>query len=320
MAIDDSDVADVSTWVSGVKQINLTLLLWLCVSNHALADWQDWWRTPEQQARAAYDKGDNDELMRLAPDATWQGVAEHEDANYESAAKTFDEVVTRQDLAGNTGEATRALYNRAVSEVRLGEYEKAVESFDQVLERNPEFADAQYNREIASQLAQQQEQQQQQSSSQPQAGDESDDDNDSESQDPSEQQDSSSDEEQSQSGEQQPGDSQASERSEQAESGAEQGDSDASDTESEAEQLRDQQAAQEALDAEAQQSRDDDGQSDQDDSLSAAQREEPLSESEQATEQWLRRIPDDPAGLLRRKLEQSHRIEYPEVRNAQEPW
>ena len=53
---------------------------------------------------------------------------------------------------------------------------------------------------------------------------------------------------------------------------------------------------------------------------SAGQREEPLTESEQATEQWLRRIPDDPAGLLRRKLEQSHRIEYPEVRNAQEPW
>jgi Ca-activated chloride channel family protein len=46
----------------------------------------------------------------------------------------------------------------------------------------------------------------------------------------------------------------------------------------------------------------------------------PLTESEQATEQLLRRIPDDPAGLLRRKLEQSHRSEYPEVRDADEPW
>ena len=318
MAIDDWDVADVSTWVSDVKQFNLTLLLWLCVSSQVSADWQDWWRTPEQQARAAFDKGDNEQLIRLAPDAAWQGVAEHESADYESAAKTFDEEVTRQDLAGNTGEATRALYNRAVSEVRLGEYEKAVESFDQVLERNPEFADAQFNREIASQLVQQQ---QQQSPSQPQAGDESDDDSDSESQDPSEQQPSASDDEQSQSGEQQQSDSQASERSEQAESGAEQDEnSDASAAEAEAAQLRDQQAARDALDAEAQQGGDDDEQSDQDGPVSAAQREEPLTESEQATEQWLRRIPDDPAGLLRRKLEQSHRIEYPEVRNAQEPW
>ena len=320
MAIDDSDVNDVSTWVSGVKQSTFTLLLMFCVSGQVVADWQDWWRTPEQQARAAFDKGDNEQLIRLAPDAAWQGVAEHESADYESAAKTFDGVVTQQDLAGNTGEATRALYNRAVSEVRSGEYEKAVESFDQVLERNPEFADAQYNREIASQLVQQQEQQQQ-SPSQPQEGDESGDQSD----DDSESQASSSDDEQSQSGEQQQSDSEASENSEQAESGAEQGaeqsdDSDVSEAESEAQQLRDQQAARDALDAEARQGGDDDEESDQEGPLSAVQREEPLSESEQATEQWLRRIPDDPAGLLRRKLEQSHRIEYPEVRNAQEPW
>ena len=310
-----------------MKQFNLILVLWLCVSNQVSADWQDWWRTPEQQARAAFDEGDNEQLIRLAPDAAWQGVAEHESADYESAAETFDKVVTQQDLAGNTQEATRALYNRAVSEVRLGEYQKAVESFDQVLERNPEFADAQFNREIARQLVQQQEQQQ--SPSQPQAGDESDDDNDSESQDSSEQQNSSSDDEQSQSGEQQQSDSQASEGSEQAESGGEQGgeqgdDSETSEAQSEAEQSRDQQAARDALDAEAQQGADDENQSDQDGFPNAAQnaeqREEPLTESEQATEQWLRRIPDDPAGLLRRKLEQSHRIEYPEVRNAQEPW
>ena len=30
---------------------------------------------------------------------------------------------------------------------------------------------------------------------------------------------------------------------------------------------------------------------------------EPNSEQEQATEQWLRQIPDDPGGLLRRKFE-----------------
>ena len=48
--------------------------------------------------------------------------------------------------------------------------------------------------------------------------------------------------------------------------------------------------------------------------------EEPLSEREQATEQWLRRIPDDPAGLLRRKLEQNHLTDYPEVRSSDRRW
>jgi len=38
-----------------------------------------------------------------------------------------------------------------------------------------------------------------------------------------------------------------------------------------------------------------------------------MTEREQATEQWLRQIPDDPDGLLRRKLLQNHRSEYPNV-------
>jgi len=48
--------------------------------------------------------------------------------------------------------------------------------------------------------------------------------------------------------------------------------------------------------------------------------EEPLSEQQQAIEQWLRQIPDDPAGLLRNKLEQSHRLEYPGVQSSDERW
>jgi len=51
-----------------------------------------------------------------------------------------------------------------------------------------------------------------------------------------------------------------------------------------------------------------------------AGREEPLTESQQATEQWLRQIPDDPSGLLRRKLQQSHRNDYPSVQDLREPW
>ena len=39
----------------------------------------------------------------------------------------------------------------------------------------------------------------------------------------------------------------------------------------------------------------------------------PLGEREQAVEQWLRRIPDDPAGLMRGKLLQSHRRDWPDV-------
>ncbi|MFT5132900.1 MAG: Ca-activated chloride channel family protein, partial [Gammaproteobacteria bacterium] len=40
---------------------------------------------------------------------------------------------------------------------------------------------------------------------------------------------------------------------------------------------------------------------------------EEIDEEQQATEQWLRRIPDDPAGLLRRKF----RYQYQQRKNQQ---
>ena len=42
-------------------------------------------------------------------------------------------------------------------------------------------------------------------------------------------------------------------------------------------------------------------------------------ENEQAMEQWLRRIPDDPGGLLRRKFFYQYR-QLPNQAEAKEPW
>ena len=47
---------------------------------------------------------------------------------------------------------------------------------------------------------------------------------------------------------------------------------------------------------------------------------QPLGEREQASEELLRRIADDPAGLLRQKIFLNHRIEYPEVEDAVRDW
>ena len=47
---------------------------------------------------------------------------------------------------------------------------------------------------------------------------------------------------------------------------------------------------------------------------------DPVSEDDQATEQWLRRIPDDGSQLLRNKIRLNHLIDYPDVQDMQEPW
>ncbi len=295
-----------------------TILLLSVVTQSAHADWASWWRTPEQQAKSAYEKGDVDQLNIIAPDNTWKGVAAHETGEYEEAARLFNEESEQLRLDGNQDAANRTLYNRGVSEVRAGQYQNAVETFDQVLEQNPDFADAQHNRDIAQQLVQQQAQEQQKQ----QSGDDQN-----ESSDQSEQSGEQSD---SSGSDEQPSDEQGNEQSEPGEAGEQDPDSsegqqadgsDASQAESEASQQEAEQAARDALEAEAQagQEPDDEGEENNGES-GTVQAEQPMSESEQATEQWLRRIPDDPSGLLRRKLEQSHRTEFPEVRDAPEPW
>jgi Ca-activated chloride channel family protein len=295
-----------------LHMMSAIMLFVLSVSFPVAAEWGNWWQTPEQRAKTAYESGDVDTLKRIAPDPGWQGIAEHASGAFEAAAESFNKAATQQDNTGNTQEATRALYNRGVSEVLAGQYENAVDTFDQVLQRDPEFDDAEFNRDIARQLIRQQQQA-------PSSGEGSEQENDSQSDEQQNPSDSQQDSEQQSSSGDQQSDSQNSNSSDQTqEESGEIGDSnDSADVQSQAQQLQDQQAAQEALQAESQAQRDMDNNNE---SSSMPAEQQAISEDEQATEQWLRRIPDDPTGLLRRKLEQSHRIEYPEVRDAQEPW
>lgn len=44
-----------------------------------------------------------------------------------------------------------------------------------------------------------------------------------------------------------------------------------------------------------------------------------ITEEEKATEQWLKRIPDDPGGLLRRKFYYQYK-QTPNQKDSEEPW
>ncbi|MFK7996335.1 MAG: tetratricopeptide repeat protein [Granulosicoccus sp.] len=279
------------------------------------ADWADWWRTPEQQSKAALKSGDIEQLKRVAPDIEWQGVAEHASGDFESAASKFGSAVQQQLADGLTEDANRALYNQGVSEVRAGQYEKAVATFDQVLEQDPQFDDALHNRDIARQLIQQQQEQQQSGDGEGEGESSS---QDGEQQPSDESGDPSEDSQNDETGE--PGETGEQNDTEQADAGEQSGDEGGDEQpESQAQQEEDEQAAREALEAEARAGEQADDETDAQGERATVE-EQPMSESDQATEQWLRRIPDDPAGLLRRKLEQSHRTDYPQVRDSGKPW
>jgi len=302
-------------------------------------------RTPQQQAAAKLESGEHEALIEDAPDARWEGLARYRGGDADGAAAAFTRALEAQD-ENETGQSDAArndlLFARATAETRAGRPAQALPLYDEILGNDPAHEDALHNREIAEALlALEQEHEQDQPDGN--ASDESGDGEDSE-----EGQGSPSDDENAGDGSNE-GDPDASDKSssgdetDQADDAEAAGDSsdESSDASGDAAgssttgresddgpgadpavpDESEQQAARDALAAEAAAA----GDTREDVASPAASAREgeamrTPTEREQATEQWLRQISDDPAGLLRRRLEQNHRVDYPEVRESDEPW
>jgi Ca-activated chloride channel family protein len=164
-----------------------------------------------------------------------------------------------------------AHYNRGNALARAGDLQGAIDAYETVLEFNQDHADAQFNKDLVNQLLEQQEQASQQSSEEDPSEDQNS--NDNSENDSSQQNDqSSADEEES------------SPQSSQSE--PEEGDN-SQEEEEEASQASNNDADEAAPEEQA--------------SLEEAAL---TDEEAQALDQWLKRVPDDPGGLLRRKFEQ----------------
>jgi Ca-activated chloride channel family protein len=231
--------------------------------------WDDLWLNRDQQAQRELESGDAADAAALFEDPEWRAVAEYEAGAYAQSAARFAE---QEDL--------RNLYNLGNALARQGEFESAIDAYEQVLEADPENEDAAYNRDLLQQMLEQQESQQQNQGDDQQSSDQSGGDSEESESDASSQNESSegSSESQSQSGEQ----------------NASQRDEEMSEEDMQALQEELQRAAEEAGQQAQQQSP-----QPSEEQLEAMRREQ---EQQQAMEQWLRRIPNDPGGLLRRKF------------------
>lgn len=336
------------------------LLSFMVQPNPAHAGWwQDLWWRQDQQAQQAFRNGDYDNARKMSENPVLQGSADYRRGDYEAAARTFDRVVSEdaeQDSVDNADKDipnADAAYNLGNALASLGRLEDAVQAYDRALEIEPSMDDAIANRSaVLEALEQQQEQEQsgdgegegdedsqsdgegnadgdptsdasggdqQNSETEQSAGDESED-TDSESEeseqsDPSEQQQSSSD-----------SFSDASEQLDQQQQEEEQESEQSDDSESEQADNEQSQQQAEQSDAESSDAQENSEQTDASDAtgeqISAAQDEaEELSSEEQlAAEQWLRRIPDDPGGLLRRKFRYQYRRRTPPPTNDRQTW
>jgi len=226
--------------------------------------WDELWLNKDQQAQRALEEGAPAAAAELFENPEWRAVAEYRSQAYATSAGTFAE---RDDA--------RNLYNLGNALARQGEFESAIDAYDQVLELDPDDADAAYNRDLLQQLLEQQEQQQNEQQPSDQQGE-------------GQQSQSDSESDQQAEGEQSQGDSET------QDGDASQRDEEMSDEDMQALAEELQRAAEEA-----QQNGEETQQQLTAAELEALRREQ---EQQQAMEQWLRRIPNDPGALLRNKF------------------
>lgn len=246
----------------------LLLVVILPVPEAAQASlWDDLWKNKNQQALKQLQDGNSDDAAALFEDTEWRAVARYRAKDFAGSAAEFAE-------SGNA----RNLYNLGNALAQQGEFDSAIDAYEQVLEMEPDNDDAAYNLDLVKNLKDQQQQQEsegddQQSTENPGGEGEP---SDSETQPDQEGSEGASEPEQ---------------QSEQGDS-PQRGDEEESDEDLEALQQELQRAAEEAKQGEEPQQ------------MSEAELAElrQQQEQQQAMEQWLRRIPDDPGGLLRRKF------------------
>jgi len=258
--------------------LGIALALLLPQPRAEAMEWQDLWLNKDQQgARALADK-DPARAAQLFLSPDWRATAQYEAGDYAGAAQSWN--------ARNDADAH---YNRGNALARAGRLEEALAAYDQALAREPGMSDAAENRKLVDEaLKRQQQQQQQQQGGQPPA-------------DGAQQQ--SPDGANAGDGNEpppaaQPQDGQGANPDEQSGAGDKPkgGEPD----------------AQAAPPDEREQPQPGTGEGTADADLSAeagarAGADAGSGEQDQAVEQWLRQVPDDPGALLRRKFEYEYR-------------
>lgn len=292
---------------------------------------QDLWERRDQQAHKALLEGDHERASQLATDPLRKGAAAYRKGDYEAALENFAAAAEAEGDA-----AAEAAYNKGNALAMMGRYADAIAAYDKALEKRSAMADAKFNREMLEKLLQQQQQDTQQQGEKQQGqqdGDQQQNQPGNAQGDSAQQQGDQADNQQggqqespqqagSASGnEQKPGQNDENAFAKAAEEAAQQAaeqevEEEATQPAQNAAQQSEQQQEMTAAEQgkqDSQHSSADNAQSNSESALppsppsgekaSAEATAEPLSSEEQlAAEQWLRRIPDDPAGLLRRKL------------------
>ena len=279
----------------------LILLVFICMPYAPRAeafDWSTLWQNDNQRAAQKLQQQQPEQAAELFDDPQWKSAAHYRAGDYQQSIDALKGM-----------DSAEAEYNRGNALAKMGRFEQALQAYDKALDKDPNNADARFNKQQVEQWLQQQSQQeqdQQQNSAQDQQ-------QSSDSSAESEQQNAQQNSPQNSSSDKQSQNAQSSSSQQQGEQQDQQQSNANADRQSQdqsAQQNR-QQQDDEQTDAErqaaTQRPESDTGDQDTDRQNPSVDSEQQQTVSQQKVQQWLRKIPDDPSGLLRRKFEYQYK-------------
>jgi Ca-activated chloride channel family protein len=280
------------------------LVLFICVlvqtPEVAVAfEWDDLWLNKNQQGMRALDNEQAELASDLFDNKAWKAAANYRKGDFATVAELLNE---QKD--------TRSIYNRANALAKQSRYEDAIAAYDEVLKSEPKHEDAIFNRDLIKKELEKQQQQESDSDEKSDEKSEQKQKENSESKEKKSEEDKKESEQQDNSKEKESSQQQQQQQQQQDDSEQQQdGNKEESEQEQKSEQKKKEQQEKESTEKEGEQQ-----------AQRPTKKERELNEREQATEQWLRRIPDDPAGLLRRKFEYQYKQQKRRSSNNEKYW
>ena len=259
-------------------------------------EWSDLWQNKDQRGEDALNNGDAKLAADLFNNPQWKSAAQYKAGEYQKAADLLKGI-----------DSSEANYNRGNALAKTGNFNEAIKAYSRSLELQPDNEDATYNKQLLEKTQQEQDKQQQNSdnndqsdsnkNNKQQSADKSDQKQNSDSQNHKEENNEDSNQQSAQKGD--------SQKEQEDQSASKDKETDASD--------KDEKATSEK-NSEEEQHEEQSAQTKQEQQINDAT---PDLEQQQ-TQQWLKKIPDDPGGLLRRKFKYQYSRE--QNQNENNPW
>jgi len=293
----------------------------------------DAWLTKDQQAQRQLKEGDAKKAAEQFQSLEWKAAAQYRAGDYAAATETFSKIDT---ASGH--------YNRGNALAKAGKLQDAIKAYDESLKRDPNLEDAKKNRELVEKLLKQQQNQKNKQNkddkdkNQEEKKDEQDkkdqqnkdgkQDQDKQNQDQKDEQnkdqnhnqkdkDQKQQEQKDQDQKQQDGkDEQQKDSKSSAGNSEQQRSQGAASSSANANQAQSGQSSSATMQQQQAEQASSSGSSTQ--GAQAAQTDQHLTdEQKQALEQWLRRVPDDPGGLLRNKFKYQYDLNRQKEQNGE---